>query len=534
MARPGDNTTGSPTPATLTNTPAPPPAAPPTSPAPPAESYQGGSGPWSIFDYPNGDLLATAWAVNLLTAANLPVTQPNIQFVYNWEKSEGGGGKFNPLNQGPVPNDPSLTSTGQQYGGGAADFNSWQAGIAGAVDFLNMPNYAPVKAALQSSNYQQATQALWASPWAASHYGNGSAWNTSQPPPFDPAALQSLAQSAGMSGDIASQVQHLVTNPGQAGPGATTTTNDSTNTPNPQVPGINDIPALDAYIRQNFGTDAWLLDIPDVKSVLENAVANQESTAQIQAAIQQTQWWKTTSQAVKNYEQQSANNPADYSFTTPGSTASQTLAQVQSTAAQAGVNLDPTQAQSLAQSFMKFGWTTQQLDQAIGSLATSNASGQGNAEGIAQQLKSLAAQYYINPTAPTLNAWTQNIAAGTQTVQQFQAQMSQNAALKWTGYAPQLQSGYTMQQLTDSLRTEAAKTMEVDPNSIDFVNNPMYSKILDYVPPDSNNGVHRVMTLSEMDKYLKSSTPYGYTQNARDQAASLEQAITQTFGKVGQ
>lgn len=90
-----------------------------------------------------------------------------------------------------------------------------------------------------------------------------------------------------------------------------------------------------------------------------------------------------------------------------------------------------------------------------------------------------------------------------------------------------------MQQLTDSLRTEAAKTMEVDPNSINFLNDPMYSKILDYVPPNSPNGVHRVMTLSEMDQYLKSTKPYGYTQGARDSAASLEQAITQSFGKVG-
>jgi hypothetical protein len=89
-----------------------------------------------------------------------------------------------------------------------------------------------------------------------------------------------------------------------------------------------------------------------------------------------------------------------------------------------------------------------------------------------------------------------------------------------------------MVQLTDSLRQDAAKTMEVDPSSIDFLNNPVYSKVLDYVPPGSPNGVHRVMTSSEMDQYLKTQPAWGYTQGARDQAAQLEQTIASTWGKI--
>lgn len=76
--------------------------------------------------------------------------------------------------------------------------------------------------------------------------------------------------------------------------------------------------------------------------------------------------------------------------------------------------------------------------------------------------------------------------------------------------------------------------MEVDPTQVDFLNNPFYSKILDFVPPDSPNGVHRMMTLSEMDQYLKGSDQWDHTQQARDQAANLTQTIAQTFGKVGQ
>lgn len=140
---------------------------------------------WSIFNEPGGpgpstvdaaywaqqflDQLSQDWGVNVDTPGNK-------QFIYDWEKSEGAGGQYNPLNQGPDPNNPALTSTGSQYGGGATDYVSWAAGLQGAADYLNMPSYAGIKAGLENNDPTAAKQALWASPWAASHYGYGANW----------------------------------------------------------------------------------------------------------------------------------------------------------------------------------------------------------------------------------------------------------------------------------------------------------------------------------------------------------------------
>ena len=128
---------------------------------------------WSIFTAGGGNGAALTWAQDFLTELGAPVTPGNEQFVYDWELSEGGGGQYNPLNQGPVPGQPQLTTSGSQYGGGAANFASYAAGIQGAVDYLNMPNYTAVKSALDQNNPTGAEAALIASPWAASHYGNG-------------------------------------------------------------------------------------------------------------------------------------------------------------------------------------------------------------------------------------------------------------------------------------------------------------------------------------------------------------------------
>lgn len=146
---------------------------------------------WSIFSQGGGSGSAVTWAKDFLAELGAPDTPADEQFIYDWEKSEGGGGKYNPLNEGPVPGHPELTTTGSQYGGGAADYASWQAGLQGAVDYLNMSNYTAVRSALMQGNADAARTALIQSPWAASHYGYGASF-ASDPLPGQATALPGL------------------------------------------------------------------------------------------------------------------------------------------------------------------------------------------------------------------------------------------------------------------------------------------------------------------------------------------------------
>jgi hypothetical protein len=140
---------------------------------------------WSIFTDGGGNDVAVAWAQQFLTKINAPVTPGNTEFVYQWMKSEGGGGKYNPLNTGSVYNRPDLTTTGSQYGGGANDFASWDAGLIGSAINVQTPgpdNYPAIVNALRSDNPAGARQALWSSGWAASHYGYGTNWSNAALP----------------------------------------------------------------------------------------------------------------------------------------------------------------------------------------------------------------------------------------------------------------------------------------------------------------------------------------------------------------
>lgn len=138
--------------------------------------------PWSIFTGPaKGAPVIYAEAV--LHDAGAPITGPNVQFVYDWEKSEGGGGADNPLNVGPVKGYGA--TSGSQYGGGAANYASLTDSAKAVAYELHQPAYASILAGLKRSTYRAASQGLFNSPWAASHYGYGRSWATTPVPQVD-------------------------------------------------------------------------------------------------------------------------------------------------------------------------------------------------------------------------------------------------------------------------------------------------------------------------------------------------------------
>lgn len=132
---------------------------------------------WSIFTQGGGNGAALSWAVDLLHKLGAPTSAGNQQVIYDWEVSEGGGGTYNPLNQGVDPANTSLTSGGNSSGGGAANYVSWAAGLQGAADYLSMPNFSKIGDDLRANNPAAARNDIITSPWAASHYGNGRAFS---------------------------------------------------------------------------------------------------------------------------------------------------------------------------------------------------------------------------------------------------------------------------------------------------------------------------------------------------------------------
>ncbi|BDI22343.1 hypothetical protein [Herbiconiux sp. L3-i23] len=118
------------------------------------------------------------WAKLVLLDAGWPVTDSNVAVFTRWMRQENGPpdwwNRNNPLNNG--------------YGsGGGSGLGSYDtlvtAAEMAAENLLNHSGYADIRAGFAASApTAQIEAAIWASPWATSHYGNGSHWSQTPVP----------------------------------------------------------------------------------------------------------------------------------------------------------------------------------------------------------------------------------------------------------------------------------------------------------------------------------------------------------------
>jgi murein DD-endopeptidase MepM/ murein hydrolase activator NlpD len=121
------------------------------------------------------------WALDLL--ARLGNTQPTaemVAMVVEWQQAEDSSDSAHRRNN---PLNTTLCMPGAMTGAingdgacGVQGYATWQDGIEANARTLEQDNFAGVRAALLANDAEGARQALWSSPWAASHYGYGANW----------------------------------------------------------------------------------------------------------------------------------------------------------------------------------------------------------------------------------------------------------------------------------------------------------------------------------------------------------------------
>ena len=118
------------------------------------------------------------WAALVLVDGGWPVTETNVTVFVRWMRQENGPNNWwnrnNPMNNG----------YGSGGGGGTGSYqNLTIAALKAAENLKHNPAFSAIVAALASSAPATTIeQAIWASPWASSHYGNGSSWHRSPVP----------------------------------------------------------------------------------------------------------------------------------------------------------------------------------------------------------------------------------------------------------------------------------------------------------------------------------------------------------------
>jgi hypothetical protein len=113
------------------------------------------------------------WATLVLVSGGWPVTEASVTVMVRWMRQENGANNWwnrnNPMNNG----------YGSGGGGGTGSYaNLLIAAQKAAENLQRNPGFSAIVAGFASGAPSQVIeQAIWASPWASGHYGNGSRWH---------------------------------------------------------------------------------------------------------------------------------------------------------------------------------------------------------------------------------------------------------------------------------------------------------------------------------------------------------------------
>lgn len=117
------------------------------------------------------------FAVDVLAGlGNTSPTPATVRMIVEWTIAEDAGDgaltRHNPLNT----TQSGYNETHAINDDGVRGYATYADGLAATLQTLSYGYYTAIVAALRANDPEAAKRALWASPWASSHYGYGAAW----------------------------------------------------------------------------------------------------------------------------------------------------------------------------------------------------------------------------------------------------------------------------------------------------------------------------------------------------------------------
>jgi hypothetical protein len=279
-----------------------------------------------------------------------------------------------------------------------------------------------------------------------------------------------------------------------------------------------------ATLAEEYGfTAAFLNANPELKKLFATAVAKTYSTDKFTAALQNTKWYKSTSDDERKWLLEVGTDPA---------TAKQDLAQATTHAKQLmgsiGANLTSSQLAGLAYNIEAKGWTDDQAKYYGGTYAKlTNGAMSGDAE--TQYSNALQYAYSMGVTMSTsfYKTGVDNIEKGTATYADLQAGITKQAKAQYSQYGKQIDSGMTMQDIAQPYISQMGTILEVNPTTISAFD-PTIKAALNYKDPTT--GAPGSQPLWQFENTLRQDPRWMQTQNAQDSMMGTAHKVLQDFG----
>jgi hypothetical protein len=273
-----------------------------------------------------------------------------------------------------------------------------------------------------------------------------------------------------------------------------------------------------AALLAGIGPLASLLtSVPELSALLNKAITSGQTAAEFQNAVNNSQWYRTHSDSVRNGLVQQASDPKTYA-----KMLAQEQAKVKSLANQMGVQLTPQQLAKLGtQSYLQ-GYTQDQLTAQLAGMFNQKGQLGGQAAQIHDDLAKSAALYGQNWTEQQVRYRTQQVLANPGMLDTYKEQMKTAAKAMFPGLSSQLDAGLTVEDVASPYKQTMANLLEVDPATL-TLNDRMIKSALQGTGNVAKGQQPTAIPVWQFEQQVRSDPRWQLTNNARqDTAATLE------------
>lgn len=279
-------------------------------------------------------------------------------------------------------------------------------------------------------------------------------------------------------------------------------------------------------IQTEFPQAIPILSQPGVLAVYKQAIDEGWAADRINAALEQTEWWKTTDQSARQWQALQITDPASAS-----QRATDTKQLLQDAMAATGVQLSndgglgSQQFQFFAKAVQQ-GWDAARIRYEL--LAIGGGHG-GDVAAQATTVKGLANDYGVPLSDAATMDWATKLAQGAITTDSVRGYLVEQAKSLFPALAGALDRGITVRQYVDPYLQIAQQELGINPATVSLTDQK-WMTALNQVDPKTGQRVS--MSLDDWLKKIRTDPAYGYdtTSKGRQDATQLATTLQAKFG----
>lgn len=293
-----------------------------------------------------------------------------------------------------------------------------------------------------------------------------------------------------------------------------------------QAPGLGPLASTGQimdYIADNYpGMIGFFNSNPEIRAKLIEAAKWGWTPGKLQAEVQATTWYRSTSAAARDFSIMEQQDPAE-----ARARVNAVAANIQNSARTMGIGLSGSAIAGMAWTATRNGWTdAQTIDALLRNLDWNVVQG-GELTATVDDVKAIAGDYLVTVGDDTARNYAARIASGELTLEGVRSIMQRQAKGRFSWMADTIDQGVTPSDYFAPVQDVIARTLEVGTDSINLMD-PKWLGLIEV--RDRETGKMRAATLNEAMLSARNQSAFVNTQGAEEMSAGLIQMTKEAFG----